>query len=215
MHSRMSRFFDVPAGVKVLVAAAVGVVVALTLTSTAVTALLGGWASAGLVFIVWTLLTILPMGPSATVEHALREEPARFVERAIVLLAAVASLAGLAVVVAGGGLGRNVLTTVVVLASIVASWGCVHTMFALRYARLYYTDPVGGIDFHAAPGDPAPAYSDFTYVAFTIGMSFAVSDTDLGTTAMRRTAQAHALLAYLYGTVIVALLVNLVASLAG
>ncbi|QAY62216.1 DUF1345 domain-containing protein [Xylanimonas allomyrinae] len=212
---RVSGVVDVSAGVRLGVAGLVGVGVGVWLrVESVVAALLGGWAAAGALFVVWTLLVVAPLGPEATAEHALREEPARVVERGIVLLAAVASLAGLVVVLAQGGLRHDPLTAGAVLAAVVASWGCVHTLFALRYARLYYTDPPGGIDFHA-DGGTAPSYTDFTYVAFTVGMSFAVSDTDLRTTAMRRTAQTQALLAYLYGTVIVALLVNLVAGLAG
>ncbi|MCL1870270.1 MAG: DUF1345 domain-containing protein [Promicromonosporaceae bacterium] len=209
---RLSRVLDVPPGVKLGVAAVVGVVVGVVLqVDSVVAALLGGWAAAGLLFVVWMLLVVAPMGPEDTAAHALREEPARVLERLVVLIAAVASLAGLVVVLAQGGLRSNPLTAVTVLAAVVASWGSMHTIFALRYARLFYTDPQGGIDFHTE--DP-PSYTDFTYVAFTVGMSFAISDTDLRTTTMRRTAQVQALLAYLYGTVIVALLVNLVAGLA-
>ena len=51
----------------------------------------------------------------------------------------------------------------------------VHTVYVLRYARLYYSPPEGGIDFHGE----APAYLDFAYLALTIGMTFQVSDTDL------------------------------------
>ena len=67
------------------------------------------------------------------------------------------------------------------------------------YARLYYAGPDGGIDFD---GDAAH-YSDFAYLAFTIGMTFQVSDTDLTSKAVRRTALRHALISYLFGAVIV------------
>ena len=66
------------------------------------------------------------------------------------------------------------------LASVVASWAAIHTVFALRYARMYLTDGAGGIDFHQ---DEPPRYTDFAYVAVTVGMSFAISDTDLGSSA--------------------------------
>jgi uncharacterized membrane protein len=46
----------------------------------------------------------------------------------------------------------------------------------LRYARPYYAPPVAGIGFQ---DDELPVYADFGYVAFTIGMTFQVSDTDL------------------------------------
>ena len=83
-------------------------------------------------------------------------------------------------------------------------------MFALRYARIDLSGGAGGIDFHT---DEPPRYSDCAFVALTVGMSFAISDTDLASSTMRRTALAHALLSYLFGTVIIALLVNLVASI--
>jgi uncharacterized membrane protein len=212
---RVSRVLDSPPGVRIGAALLLGVLLGWLLSWNSVAAaVLGGWAGAGLVFVIWTALVIVPMNPEATSEHAVREEPSRGVANVIVLLAALASLAGVAVVLAGGALGSGNITMAAVLAAVIVSWACVHTVFALHYARAYYTAPTapaGGIDFHQS--EP-PRYTDFTYLAVTIGMSFAVSDTDLASSAMRRVAQVHALLAYLFGTVIVALLINLVAGLA-
>lgn len=197
---------------RIAVAAALGLLAGLLLTwRDPAAAALGAWAVAGLVYVGWTWLLVVPMDAESTLEHALREEAGRTTTHVIVLLAAVASLGGLVAVLVGGGLRGDPVTTAAVLAAIVASWGAVHTVFALRYARMYYTAPVGGIDFHQ---DGPPRYTDFTYVALTVGMSFAVSDTDIGSSAFRRVAQLHALLSYLFGSVIVALLVNLVAGLA-
>jgi uncharacterized membrane protein len=89
----------------------------------------------------------------------------------------------------------------------------VHTVFALRYAHQFYAPEVDGhIDFKSGP-DYEPDYGDFGYVAFTIGMTFQVSDTDVGSRLTRRTVLTHALLAYLFGAVIVALMVNVIAAL--
>ena len=75
---------------------------------------------------------------------------------------------------------------------------------------LYYTGPVGGVSFNqSAP----PGYVDFAYLAFTLGMTFQVSDTDLQTPAIRATALRHALLSYVFGVVIVAATINLVVAL--
>ena len=101
---------------------------------------------------------------------------------------------------------------VLAVASVVVAWAAVHTVYALRYARLYYAEPVGGVDFHA---DDQPDYRDFAYLAMTIGMTFQVSDTDLTVKPIRRLAIQHALLSYLFGAVIVALMINIVGSLAG
>ena len=91
-----------------------------------------------------------------------------------------------------------------------ASWAVIHTVFALRYARIYYTGPDGGANFHQ---EEPPCYSDFAYLAFTIGMTYQVSDTELNTKGFRRNVLRHSLLSYLFGTVIVALTINLVAGL--
>ncbi len=62
-------------------------------------------------------------------------------------------------------------------------------MYTTCYARLYYTGEDGGIDFNE---DEPPTYIDFAYLAFTIGMTFQVSDTDLKTKAIRASAAACA-----------------------
>jgi uncharacterized membrane protein len=97
------------------------------------------------------------------------------------------------------------------IAAIVASWGVVHTVFTLRYAGLFYGGADGGIDFNE---DDKPTYADFAYLAFTIGMTYQVSDTDLTSKAIRHTALRHALMSYLLGTVIIAATINLAAGLA-
>jgi uncharacterized membrane protein len=83
-------------------------------------------------------------------------------------------------------------------------------VFTLRYAHEYYTEPVGGIDFKT---DEPPDYQDFAYVAFTIGMTFQVSDTDVQGRKIRRTVLKHSLLSYLFGAVILAVLINVIAGI--
>lgn len=209
---RISRALDRPVWVRLAVAALVGLLVGLLLTWTSgAAAALGGWAAAGFLYVLWTMLVVVPMGAEETLEHALREEPTRVAGHTIVLLAGLASLGGVVIVLLDGGLKGSPVTSAAVLAAIVSSWATTHTVFAMRYARMYCTEPIGGVDFHQRE---LPRYTDFTYIAVTVGMSFAISDTDLGASAFRRVAQVHALLSYLFGTVIVALLVNLVAGLA-
>jgi uncharacterized membrane protein len=75
------------------------------------------------------------------------------------------------------------------VASIALSWFAVHTIFTLRYAQLYYTGADGGMDFNQSLG---ARYLDFAYLAFTIGMTFPVSDTDIQKPNIRATALRHA-----------------------
>lgn len=208
---RLSRWLDVPPGLRLVVSAVIGIGVGLTLTwSSATAAAMSAWAVAGLVSTAWTWMVIVPMDASDTAAHATREEPDRLAAHLVVVTAALASLAGVVLVWSGAEKKAGLLGMLAVLASIVASWAAIHTIFAVRYARMFYTEPVGGVDFHQ---QELPRYTDFTYMAVTVGMSFAISDTDLKASSFRRTAQVHALLSYLFGTVILALLVNLVAGL--
>ncbi len=169
-----------------------------------------GWVVAAGVFVAWTWSTVWPMRSEQTATHATREEPRRAVTHLIVLLAAVASLVVVALVLATTDATGRALNAGIAVLSVVVSWATVHTIYALTYARLYYTGLDGGIDFHQ---DDPPRYSDFLYVGLTVGMSFAISDTDLASSDMRRAALGHALLSYLFGSVILAGLVNLVAGL--
>ena len=81
------------------------------------------------------------------------------------------------------------------IVAVVTSWTAIHTLFAGYYSRLYFTNPIGGIDFNQ---DEPPVFTDFAYVAFTIGMGFTVSDTALSGATMRRAALIHALLSFLF-----------------
>jgi uncharacterized membrane protein len=92
----------------------------------------------------------------------------------------------------------------------VLSWTVLHTVFMLRYARAYYSDPVGGIEF--GESEP-PAYLDFAYFSFTIGMTFQVSDTNTTSKPVRRMVLHHALLSYLFGAVLLGLAINVIATL--
>ena len=95
------------------------------------------------------------------------------------------------------------------LFSVVLSWTVVHTVFMLRYARAYYFDPPGGIEFNE---EEPPTYIDFAYYAFTIGMTYQVADTNITSKAVRRITLQHAVLAYLYGAVLLGLVINVVAT---
>ncbi len=177
------------------------------------TAALIGWDTAAGLFALRVWLTILPMDPAECAGHAVQEDPSRTIADVVVLVAAVASLSSVALILvkaASSSGGTKAFLLGVGVVSVVLAWLAVHTVFTLRYARLYYTGEVGGVDFNE---DTRPDYTDFAYLAFTIGMTFQVSDTDLTTTAVRRTALRHALISYLFGAVIIGLIINVVASL--
>ena len=140
------------------------------------------------------------------------EDDSRAAADLVLITASAASLLGVALTLlkASGesGSARALITGIATL-SVILSWGAVHTVFMLRYARLYFENG-GGIDFN---DDQTPNYLDFAYIAFTIGMTYQVSDTAVTVNGIRRTAFRHALLSYVFGTGVVAMLINVVAGL--
>ncbi len=174
-------------------------------------AVLVGWAVAAGALLVWVWRISWPRDPDGTKRLAEEEGQTRVTDTAV-LGAAVASLAAVAEALvrssSGGAVG--VVTVVLGVLVVIVSWALVNTVFALKFARHFYSGGDGGIDF--GQRDP-PAYSDFAYLAFTVGMSFAVPDTQIADTSIRKVALGHALLSYLFGTVVIAVAVNLVTNL--
>jgi uncharacterized membrane protein len=189
-----------------------GVVAAFTAPWQAVPLVFWDVTALGWVAAAW--IHIVGMDAGATSAHATSEDPSRAQTDALVLSASVASLIAvlLGLLKAGHSSGGMKVTLLAAsIATIIISWAAVHTLFTLRYAALYYREPNGGIDFNEAD---EPCYVDFAYLAFTIGMTYQVSDTDLKTKPIRHSALRHALLSYLFGTVIIAATINLASGLA-
>jgi uncharacterized membrane protein len=204
------------AGFRVAIAAATGgaagaaAAVVLPWQATVLT----GWDVTASVFIVWVWISIATMESADTRAVAKSEDPEPLLADVLLLAASVGCLVGVGFAISKShqlhGSPKGALVGLTVL-SVVVSWAVVQTVFTLHYARIYYgePDPDTGIDFN----DPRqPAFSDFAYVAFTIGMTYQVSDTNLTSRTMRRTATAHALLSFLFGTFILAVTINVIAS---
>ena len=175
---------------------------------------LAGSDVAALVFIAWVWLSVGRADPAATARLARAEDASPVAAESVLLGAGAASLVVVGFTLSQAGAAtapdRGLLTLLAVV-SVALAWTSVHTVHALRYARLYYSEPEGGVDF----GGQAPDYSDFAYLALTIGMTFQVSDTGLTARRVRRVALHHALLSFVFGAVILAITVNSVAGLLG
>jgi uncharacterized membrane protein len=196
-----------------LLGAAVTLTVALLVGAAWPIALSASWGIAAVVIVVWVWARVGWMDPATTRAHARAEDFSRPSADAAVLAASVTSLVavGYTIITAGNREGTTKALLILLALSVVAlSWLTVHTLYMLRYGDTYYADPIGGIDFNE---EEPPSYRDFAYVAFTIGMTFQVSDTSLTSQPMRRLALRHALLSFVFGAVILALTINSVASL--
>jgi uncharacterized membrane protein len=169
---------------------------------------------ASLVFVVWVWLSVAGVDAVGSARIARAEDASRAAAEAVLIGAGVASLIAVVFTFAEAGNAHEPqrgLLAGLAITSIALAWTSVHTVYVLRYARLYYSTPEGGVDFHGE----APDYGDFAYLALSIGMTFQVSDTDLTGKRMRRVALHHALLSYVFGTVIVATTVSSAAALLG
>ena len=113
------------------------------------------------------------------------------------------------------GLERSLRVGLVAF-TLFASWLMTHFAFAMRYAHEYYQSAPdgGGIDMGLQfPGEDDPDYWDFAYFALILGMTFQVSDVQITSRKLRRLATVHGLLGFLFNTVVIALTVNIAASL--
>ena len=170
------------------------------------------WVVATLVVLTWVWLDIWPQDAAGTERLAERESQTRTTDTAV-LVAALVSLGAVGLAVVQASSGGGVTATAAVLLSLVGailSWGMVNTVFALKYARLYYFEEDGGIDFQQ---QEPPTYSDFAFLAFTVGMTFGPAEVSPTSAAVRKVALGHALLSYVFGTGVVAVAINLVTNL--
>jgi uncharacterized membrane protein len=207
---------DPPPAVRLVVSTALGVVAGFAVLALggAHVAGLVGWNAAGIFYLAWVWMTIGPLDARSTMARARPDDPNRITTEGIVIVAAVATLGAVALLLTKeaheGGTNKDIYAALALL-SVAVAWGVVQTVFTLRYASLYYTPPdEGGIGFNQ---EEPPRYTDFAYVAFGIGATFQVSDTDISKSEIRATVLRHSLLSYLFGVVILGATINLVASL--
>ena len=164
---------------------------------------------------------------AAMAANAEGQQDGEWVIFAITVAGSVASFAALSSVlgdVKNASPGTRGLHVALVAATLGLSWTLTHIVFAVRYAHEYYTATEGvarpgkaghvdgGLDF---PGDEAPDYWDFVYFGIVLGMTFQVSDVQITSRKLRRLATVHGLIGFLFNTVIIALTVNIAASLLG
>jgi uncharacterized membrane protein len=74
---------------------------------------------------------------------------------------------------------------------------------------------VGGIDFNTDDKPTFADFADFAYLAFTIAVTYGVTDTAVKNRVIRKAVLQHALVSYLFGTVILAITVQVIGSLNG
>ncbi len=168
----------------------------------------------------WTIM--LTAHPREIVQLAKNQDNSRFQILLIILGASFVSLVIIVLLLKSlpeaGEKGYYIYITLSFVA-IASSWFLIHTIFTAHYAHLYYTGKTGdksdksykgGLEF---PNEKLPAYMDFAYFSFVIGMTFQVSDVEISSRLIRKRVLLHGLISFLFNTIILAVSINIIAGM--
>jgi uncharacterized membrane protein len=173
-----------------------------------------GWALLTIVASVLTVIVFLPLD-AATLRAALvATTPTTRRARILWLLSGGGATAW---AVSGSAIAVVTLVTMVVnrafidnplvvwlgVAVVIGSMVVIFTSYAVRYARQDAVD--GGVEF---PGDDAPRFGDYLYLAIQVATTFGSSDVNITKRAFRRIVSVNSLVSFAFNSVIVALLVS-------
>ncbi len=176
-----------------------------------VSACLLGW-DAGVVAYALVFFSLASRSTAESLaRQAARLDEGRWGVLAATVIAAVASLGAIVLELAHAhGAADAGWAETLAGGTVLLSWLFIHTIFATHYAHEFWQSG-RGLKF---PGNPSPAYSEFLYFSFCIAVASQVSDVSTESAAMRRLVLLHSLVAYLFNTAVIALGVNIAASLA-
>lgn len=152
--------------------------------------------------------------PDDLKRRAARQDEGVLVVVAITLVVIGVNLTGVFLALNSGG-KLDALSLTLVLAAAPLGWFVLHTISAFHYANMFYFDPPGDDKPGEAllfPGTDTPDLWDFLYFSFVIGMTAQVSDVQICTRHMRRAVTGHAIVSFFFNTVLIALVVNAVAT---
>ena len=171
-----------------------------------------GWVVASAVFLTWAWRRAWPADPGRTRALARHEDRSRRLVDVLIITATFLSLVLVVFALVRSQQQDLVGSIAAILAvvGVVAAWALVNTVYAFKYARMYYLDDHHRFDFDQ---DEEPAYSDFAFTAFSIGMVYSASSITQSSTPSRHIAMGHALLSYFFGTFVVAVAINLITGL--
>ena len=199
------------------VALLVGFLMPESLASRAATRWLVAWNAGTFLYVALAAVMMLRSSHHRMRHRAQQQDDGQIVILVLVVVATVASLAAIAgeltVVKDLHGLSKFLHAALAGI-TVVSSWAFIQVMFTLHYAHDYYAELCHGrkpgLEF---PDDDDPDYGDFFYFAAVIGTSGQTADISFVSKPLRRVGSLHCILAYLFNTTVLALLINIGASL--
>ncbi|MEI7054201.1 DUF1345 domain-containing protein [Nocardioides sp. CCNWLW239] len=163
------------------------------------------------VFVTTGWLALWPLDADTTRATTRREDFRPAAEELVVVAISLCGLLGIVMLLVVGNSSQGRVAAAIALVGVFLAWASLHLMYAARYAHLYYAGAVGGIDFNS---EEKPSYRDFFYFSYNLGMTYQVSDTDVTSSGIRAVVLRHTLLSYVFGAVVLASTINLVAGIA-
>jgi uncharacterized membrane protein len=182
------------------------------------TRIVASWDLGALVYLGLAWMLMARADARITRDHALGQDQSGYIIFLFVVGASCASIVAIGFVV---GTIRDLPFWIrswhlaLTIAALVSSWLLIHTVFAFHYAHRYYSGPRGesaAVPALLFPGGREPDYSDFAYYSFVVGMTSQVSDVQVQSRPMRRLTMLHGILAFLFNIAVLALSINIIAS---
>ena len=167
-------------------------------------------AATAMIFVVAGWIVLWPMDAAATRRSVSREEFRPVAREIVIVAAAVGGLVGIVMLLLLSSSATGRAAAAITPGGVFMLWAAMHLMYATRYAHLFYGPAAGGINFNSGE---QPTYRDFLYFSYNLGMTYQVSDTSVSSATIRAVALRHCLLSYVFGTVILATTINLVAGI--
>jgi uncharacterized membrane protein len=204
---------------RLMYGAAVGVAVALLpLPITMQSHGLLAWCAGALTYLLLAWWLAVEFDATRTRDHAQAQDQPGLILFALVLLSVFASIAAIGFMLQHAkdlGSAQRLGYVAASMLALGVSWLLMQTIFAFRYAHLYYQEELRGHPLGAGlifPGKLAPDYFDFLYYAHVVGMTSQVSDVVVTSRKMRRMTLLHSVTAFAFNLLVLALSINVMGS---
>ena len=177
------------------------------------------WCIGGLTYLAFALRIMSTCDSAKIKQRAALQDDSATVILVLILLAVGASMAAIAGLLSEAKTaseGSKIIYVAMAAATIFISWSVMQVVFALHYAHEHYApenladDKAGGLLF---PKDDSPDYWDFLYFATSIGAASQTSDVSIASKGLRHLVTLHAIVAFFFNTMVLALAINTAASM--
>lgn len=178
-----------------------------------------GWNIAIWLYLFLTLKMMWHLDATHILQRAKHQDEGKWVILCVVLIAIVICFISIVVQLSHVPKDQATLKGILILltiGTIFSTWLLLHTLFAIHYAHDYYLAKSrhadGGLDF---PKTEQPDYLDFIYFSYIIGTSAQTADVSITSSQLRHLNIFHCVLAFIFNTMILAVAINVAASLIG